>query len=101
MPRALSVARVQVPPANEAEYLALLGELAVRLRSRGQSLWLFRHPERRDTFLEFSESATRDQHRSLVQQDEQETLLEARLRALASYAGDADDLWEEVSLGTH
>lgn len=101
MPRALSVARAQVSPANEPEYLTLLAELATRLRSRGQSLWLFRHPERRDTFLEFSESATAEQHRSRAQRDERERMLEARLRVLATYAADADDLWEEVSLGRH
>ena len=101
MSRALSVARAQVSPANEPEYLVLLAELATRLRSRGQSLWLFRHPERRDTFLEFCESATREQHRSRAQRDEREQALEARLRVLASYAADANDLWEEVSLGKH
>ena len=99
MPRALSVARAQVSTANEPEYLTLLAELATRLRSRGQSLWLFRHTEHSDTFLEFSESAAREQSRA--QRDERERALEARLRVLASYAADANDLWEEVPLGKH
>jgi hypothetical protein len=101
MARALSVARAQVSAANQPEYLTLLAELATRLRARGQSLWLFRHPEHSDRFLEFSESATRERNRSLAQRDERERALEARLRALASYAADANDLWEEVSLGKH
>jgi hypothetical protein len=101
MSRALSVARAQVSRGNEPEYFAVLAELADRLRSRGQSLWLFRHPERQGTFLEFSESATCEQHRSRADRDEREAALEARLRVLASYAADADELWEEVSLGKH
>src|SRR5262245_30345690 len=99
MSRALSVARVQVSPANEPEYLALLAELARRVRSRRPSLWLFRRPEQRDTFIEISESATREQHRSQAQRDEREQALEARLQVVATYAPDADDLWEAVSLG--
>ncbi len=99
MPRVLSVARAQVPEAREPEYLALLGELATRLRSRGQSLWLFRHPEQRDTFLEFSESASAELHRTRAPRDAQDAALEARLRALAVYAADAAVLWEAVSLG--
>jgi len=98
MPRTLSVSRAKVNAADEAGYLAVLGDLARRLASRGESLWLFRHPEQRDTYLEFSESGTAERHRSRAARTPEEAALEVRLRALASYAGDAGVLWEEVPL---
>jgi len=99
MGRALSVSRAEVGPSNQAAYLELLGQLAARLRSRGQSLWLFRHPTLHDTFLEFSESPTREQHRSLAAREADEADLEVRLQRLAAYAPDSWILWEEVPLG--
>jgi hypothetical protein len=99
MARALSVARAQVSPANQPAYLLALGELAGRLRERGESLWLFRHPTRPDTFLEFTESATPEQHRSRARRDREEAELEQRVRSLATYAPDAGELWEEIPLG--
>ena len=99
MARTLSVARAQVSPANQPAYLMALGELARRLRARGESLWLFQHPTLHDTFLEFTESATPEQHRRRARRDREETELERRVRSLAAYAPDAGVLWEEIPLG--
>ena len=98
MPRTLSVSRATVSRGAEAAYLTALGELAARLRARGESLWLFRHPTRPDTFLECSEGPSADRHRSGSGGDQDEAALEARLRTLAAYAPDAWTLWEEVPL---
>jgi hypothetical protein len=99
MPRTLSVSRVKVHREDEPEYLTTLGDLATRQQARGQSLWLFRHPTHAGTFLEFSESASPQNHRSRGAGDAVEAALEARLRTLAAYAPDAWVLWEEVPLG--
>lgn len=101
MARTLSVSRTRVSPTDQPAYLSLLGELASRLHARGESLWLFRHPTLHDTFLEFSESAAPERHRSRGARDRQEEELEARLRALAAYASDAWVLWEAVPLAKH
>ena len=98
MPRTLSVSRATVSRGAEPEYLTALGELASRLRGRGESLWLFRHPTLPDTFLEFSESASAERHRSRGVKSQEEAALEMRLRSLAAYAPDAWVLWEEVPL---
>jgi len=97
MPRALAVARVQVPPAGEAAYLASAAELAAALRVRGQHLWVFRHPSQPGAFLEFRESGDAEAHTVSVPTPTEERLTRA-LRALASSAPGADDLWLEVSL---
>ena len=47
MPVVLSVSRAAVPAEHEAEYLATLRSLAKVLKSRGQRLWVFKHPARR------------------------------------------------------
>lgn len=98
MPRTLSVSCATVSRKDEPAYVAILGDLAARLRARGESLWLFRHPSFPDTFLEFSESAGPERHRSRAPRDPHEAGLEMRLRALAVYAPDAWVLWEEVPL---
>ena len=98
MARTLSVSRTTVKRADEPAYLALLRDLAGRLRGRGESLWLFRHLTLPDTFLEFSESPTRERHRSRAKRDPYEAALELQLRTLASYAADAWVLWEAVPL---
>ena len=97
MGRTLSVSRATVSPDHEAAYLAALEELAGRLARRGESLWLFRHPTLRDTFLECSESGSAERHRSRAGAPE-DAALEGRLRTLAAYASDAWVLWEEVPL---
>jgi hypothetical protein len=99
MSRRLSVSLATVSRQAEPEYLATLGDLASRHQARGQSLWLFRHPTLPDTFLEFSESASPERHRSQSPGDEVEAALEVRLRTLAAYAPDAWVLWEEIPLG--
>lgn len=98
MPRVLSVARAQVAPGDEVAYLAALRDLAARLAVRGESLWLFRHPTQGDTFLEFSESAAPERHRSRAARHPDEAALESRLQSLAAYSSDAWVLWEEVPL---
>lgn len=98
MPRTLSLSRATVTRGDEPEYLATLGRLASRLRARGESLWLFRHPTLPDTFLECSESPSAERHRSRVVRDTDEAALEVHLRTLATYAPDAWILWEEVPL---
>jgi len=97
MARALAVARVSVPAAREAEYLALAGRLAARLRERGQHLWVFRHPERPGQFLEFREAADGSAHSALAPTPDEAGLIGA-LRGVASYGPGADDLWLDVPL---
>ena len=98
MARALSVSRVTVPPAHEPEYLRVVGELARLSEARGRRLWVFRARGRGGSFLECSESRTVESHRARAGPWEDERGLEARLRQLATYAPDAWELWEEVSL---
>ena len=98
MARALSVSRVTVPPAHESEYLRVVGELARLSEPRGRRLWVFRARGRGGSFLECSESRTVESHRAGAGPREDERGLEARLRQLATYAPDAWELWEEVSL---
>lgn len=98
MPGALTVSRVTVSAASEAEYLRLIAQLARLGETRGRHLWLFRAPGRPGAFLECSESRTREAHRTVATADEEETRLERRLRELANYAPDAWELWEEVAL---
>ena len=97
MPRALAVARVRVPPADEASYIARAAALAAELRKRGQHLWVFRHPARPGAFLEFRESADAAGHAAAAPTPA-ESRLTAALRALGAAAPGADDLWLEVSL---
>ncbi len=97
MPRALAVARLTVPPAQEAAYLAGAAELALALRARGQHLWVFRHPTQPGTFLEFREAADENAHSSSAPTPA-EARLTSVLRALATYAPGMDDLWLEVAL---
>ena len=98
MARTLSVSRVTVPAAAQAEYLETLRQLAGLAEPRGRHLWLFRLPGRQDAFLECSESRSRDLHRGIDPQGDDERRLEERLRQLASYPPDAWELWEEVAL---
>jgi hypothetical protein len=98
MPRVLTAARAQVQAGSESAYLEALGELARRLRARGESFWLFRHPAQPGCFLEFSESATPERHRLRRERDAEETALEERLRDVARYGADGSVLWEEGAL---
>lgn len=98
MARALTASRATVSRQQEAEYLATLARLAARMTARGEHLWLFRNPEAAGSFLEFSESADPGRHRAVRVMDPEESELERRLEAIASYAPEARVLWEEVSL---
>jgi hypothetical protein len=94
--RTLSASRVRVQAGAEAEYLASVRELARLAEARGWHLWVFRKPNEAGTYLEFSESRSRDTHRAVAPRPPDEQALEARIRALAEYAPDAWELWEEV-----
>ncbi|MGH7578779.1 MAG: hypothetical protein ACREM9_01305 [Gemmatimonadales bacterium] len=96
MARTLSVSRVRVRPGLEPEYLAAVRELATLAETRGWHLWVFRRPEESGSFLEFSESASREAHRAVAARPADEQGLEARIRAVAEYQSGAWELWEEV-----
>jgi len=89
MAKVLTAARVRVPPANEADYLATLRELCQFAEARGQRIWVF---------TEFSESPTEMSHRAQASRLPEEIKLETRLQGLGTYAPDAWELWTEVSL---
>lgn len=96
MARTLSVSRVRVRAEGEAEYLASVRELARLAEGRGWHLWLFRRADQPGAFLEFSESRSRETHRAVAGRPADELALEERIRAVAEYAPDAWELWEEV-----
>jgi hypothetical protein len=98
MPRALSIARVRVATGDEAEYLAVVAELAALADARGQHLWVFRHGADPHTFVEFSESRGAADHRSVRSLSPRELALEARRAALVEKLPGGDDLWIEVAL---
>ena len=96
MARTLSVSRVRVRGGAEAEYLAAVRELARLAESRGWHLWVFRRSDEPGTFMECSESRSRETHRAVAERSQDERALEERLRAVAEYAPGAWELWEEV-----
>ena len=96
MPRTLAVSRVRVRAGAEAEYLASVRELARLAEGRGWHLWVFRHPDQHDAYLEFSESRSRETHRAVAERPADERVLEARIRAVAEYEPGAWELWEEI-----
>ncbi len=98
MGRALTVARVRVPRELEAEYLAVLAELATLGAERGQHLWAFRSDREPQLFIEFSESRSAASHRHVASRSPRELELERRLRELATYEPGATDLWDEIPL---
>lgn len=98
MGRALTVARLRVAPARQAEYLAVLAELELLGRPRGRHLWVFRSDTDPDLFLEFSESGAVEQHRAVMPAAGRELALESRLRELASREADSTALWHEQPL---
>ena len=97
MPRALSVSKVTVLPEHEAEYLSTIQRLSVLADRRGQHVWVFRSVKQPHTFLEFSESPSEMSHRSRASRTGDELKLELRLQAIATYAQDAWELWEEIA----
>ena len=97
MPRTLTVARVRVPAEHETEWRSVVAQLAARLATRGQHLWVFRSEAHPEQWLEFSESGDRASHRTVAaDRTVEELTLEARLRALATYDAGASALWTEV-----
>jgi hypothetical protein len=96
MARMLTVSRVSVRPGSETEYLAAVRELARLAEGRGWHLWVFRRPDHAGSFLEFSESRSRETHRAIAARPEDERGLEERIRAVAEYEPGAWELWEEV-----
>ncbi len=96
MGRTLTVSRVSVRRGGEDEYLAAVRALASLAERRGWHLWVFRQPEEPGSFLEFSESRSRETHRTLAERPEDERRLEQRIRAVAEYQPGAWELWEEV-----
>jgi hypothetical protein len=96
--RVLTISRLTVRPENEAEYLATVHALAALGAGRGQRLWVFKSSGKPYTYIECSESPTRASHRARASRTGDELRLEDRLRALATYASDAWELWEEVAV---
>jgi len=94
--RALTVSRVRVRAAQEAAYLAAVGELAALHEARGRHLWVFRRPGEAGLFLEFSESREAASHRAVAEPPADEQAIESRIRAVAQYEPGSWDLWEEV-----
>lgn len=98
MARILSVARLSVPPARQAEYLAAIKDLAGLAARRGQHIWVFRSQNDPNTFLEFSESPSTMSHRNVASRTPEELRVEQRVHRVAGYQRDAAELWEEVQL---
>jgi hypothetical protein len=98
MAKVLTASRVRVPSHNELEYLATLRELSQYAEARGQRIWVFRHGSDPRLFLEFSESPTEMSHRAQASRLPEELKLERKLQQLVTYAPDAWDLWNEVSV---
>jgi hypothetical protein len=94
MVRVLSAARVRVTLARQADYRRTAAELAARLESRGQHLWVFRSVSDPEMLLEFREG--RDA-RALEPEGPEEAALSAHLAQVAQYAP-AEALWEEMPL---
>jgi hypothetical protein len=96
MARVLTVSRVRVPAANEADYVATLRALGQLAETRGERLWLFRSATDPRLFIEFAESATETGRPQAPLPEE--LALKAHLRGTVTYAPDAYDPWNEVPL---
>lgn len=94
MVRVLSAARARVALARQPDYRRAAAQLAARLETRGQHLWVFRSVSDPEMLLEFREG--RDA-RALEPADAEEAALSARLAQVAQY-GPAEALWEELPL---
>jgi hypothetical protein len=89
--RTLTAARAVVRAGQEAEYIATLRELARAVRERGARFWAFRSTASPDAFLEFVERSDG----SAAARTSEEIAIERRLRKIALYGPDAEELWEE------
>jgi hypothetical protein len=94
--RVLTISRVTVRPAHEAEYVRTVHQLAEITRARSQRLWLFRSAVTPTAYIEFSEGPSELAHRVRASRTDLEERLERRLREIAEYQPDAWDLWSEV-----
>lgn len=94
MPRTLTAARAMVRPEDEATYLALLPGRADAARRRGARFWVFRNRFTAGAFLEFTETADD----SAAARSADELAIEGRMRDVAMYAPDAEELWEELQI---
>jgi hypothetical protein len=94
MARVLMAARVRVPQAVRSEWIGVAGRLARAYASRGQHMWVFRHPGDPELHLEFREGAT---PAALAPSGAEETTLDGRLALLGAYEH-TDVVWESVAL---
>jgi hypothetical protein len=94
MARTLTAARAMVRPQDERQYLALLSERAAAAERRGARFWVFRNRSTPGAFLEFTESAGAGAGARSAEEIE----IERRMRAIALYGPDAEEVWEEHTL---
>lgn len=91
MARSLTVSRAAVPAGSLDRYRSELIKLQRAVEARGARFWAFRSASSPDTYLEFVESAAE----SAGARTKAELVIEERLRALAVYGPDAEELWIE------
>ncbi len=94
MARTLTAARAMVRPQDERQYLALLGERASAAERRGARFWVFRNRSAPGAYFEFTESADGDAGARSIEEIE----IERRMRDIALYGPDAEEVWEEMGL---
>lgn len=94
MARTLTAARAMVRPDDEPRYLALLAERAGAARRRGARFWTFRNRSTPGAFLEFTETADD----TAGARNAEELEIEHRMREIALYGPDAEEVWEELPL---
>ena len=79
---------------DEPQYLALLAERADAARRRGARFWTFRNRRTPGAFLEFTETSDETAGARNVEELE----IERRMREIALYGPDAEEVWEELPL---
>jgi hypothetical protein len=94
MARTLTAARAMVRPEDERRYVALLVERAGAAGRRGARFWTFRNRATPGAFLEFTESSDG----SAGARNAEELEIERRMREIALYGPDAEEVWEELPL---
>ena len=77
-------------------FLAPVVGMSVGLIMMVGSLWVFRSSRVPHTYLEFSEAPSAAAHRARASRPPEELELETRVRALATYAPESWELWEEI-----
>lgn len=94
MARTLTAARAMVRPQDEPQYLALLTERATAAQRRGARFWVFRNRSTPGAYLEFTESPGSGAGARSAEEIE----IERRMRDIALYGPDAEEVWEEYTL---